>query len=339
MKNFWFILVLLLIVVITVSLSSYKIETFAGYDYYNGDSYQSDDTYGMAGSTQDQTVPPPALNDSPEGPPSNDSAPSPQYYPEKSTYQPFVDKTSPQTPNDMTCYNYIKNIKGWNVDELSKDQLKVLLTMRALQGGQFSADSKVYPYGDGCVIPKEHFPIFNKAEEDLTPLTVRPSKTSNKNTCSNPNDNTPDRKPVNASVTLSATDVAEYPSGLKADFKKMNYDAFKDFLQGAYDLYDKEFLVDKKRLQDELKRQIKIRDWWNSYRQSLENSTKDYDNKRNALLRHDSNCQITTRGNHQVHMPDWNNKISQINNNIGLINRVWSYLWDGWVQIWNMNNC
>ncbi len=342
MKNFWFLIVLLLIVVITVSLSSYKIENFTGYDYYNEQSFQSDEDYG----TYENIISEPA-----EPPLTTDNAPSfggqsyqieqpPVIYPQRSSSQPYIDNTSPQTPNDMTCYNYIKNVKGWNVDELSKDQLKVLLTMRALQGSQYSADSRVYPYGDGCVIPKEHLPIFNRNEHDLSPLTVRPTRTSNKNTCSNPNDNTPDVQPVNSSVTLNSTGAGEYPNGLKADFKTMDYQKFKDFLQGAYELYDSEFLTEKKRLQAELVRQTRIRDWWNSYRQSLQDATTDYDTRKNALLAYNSACQITTRGNQNQYMPEWNQRISDMNSNIWSINRLWSYLWNGWIQIWNISyNC
>lgn len=168
MKNFWFLLVLLLIVIITVSLSSYKIETFTtGYDYYNEKGWRSDEDYGSMSSSQQNQVPVP-ITDAPSfGPTSYQMSPSTVSYPVRSSSVPYEDKTAPQTPNDMTCYNYIKNIKGWNVDELSKDQMKVLLTMRTLQGGQFTSDSKVFPYGDGCVIPKEHLPIFNRNEDDL----------------------------------------------------------------------------------------------------------------------------------------------------------------------------
>ncbi len=346
MKNFWFLLVLLLIVIITVSLSSYKIETFMSGantyndDYYDENAWRSDENYGRRSSATKQNQTPVQMTDAPTfDANSYQTTPSRTYYPVRSTNKPYEDITTPQTPNDMTCYNYIKNIKGWNVDELSKDQMKVLLTMRALQGGQYTDDSRTYPYGDGCVIPKEHLPIFNKNESDLTPLTVTPSATSNKNTCSNPNDNNPDRKPVNSKVTLYATAPAEYPAGLKADFKTMDFEKFKDFLQGAYPLYDQEFLVEKQKLQDELIRQTKIRDWWAAYRQSLENATNEFNNKRNNLLRYDSTCQTTKRGNENIHMPEWNNKLTQMNDNISLINRLWGYLWDGWMQIWNMWYC
>lgn len=347
MKNFWFLLVLLLIVIIAVSLSSYKIETFANDGgYYNENTLNSDEDYGSMSNKQNQGPPPMTNAPMIDTPPSFDPqsyqiTPPVISYPDRSrsSKKPYEDKTAPQTPNDMTCYNYIKNIKGWNIDELSKDQMKVLLTMRALQGGQYTADSRVYPYGDGCVLPKEHLPIFNRNEDDLTPLKVKPTASSNKNTCSNPNDNNPDRQPVNKSVTLNATAPAEYPAGLKADFKKMNFDAFKDFLQGAYPLYDKEFLVEKKKLQDELVKQTKIRDWWEAYRQSLQNAAAEFDNKNNTLTNYNSKCQVTKRGNKNTYMPEWNNKLSEINTDIGLINTLWGYIWDGWMQIWNLWNC
>lgn len=249
-------------------------------------------------------------------------------------------QSAPLTANDMTCYNYLKNIKKWNLSQLNKDQLKVLFTMRAMQGSQFSADNKVFPFKDGCVLPKEHFPVFNKAEEDLSPMTVYPPTQLNKNTCTNPSDkNTaPPRAPLSPYVTLPTTDVTEYPAGVKADFTKMDYEQFKDFLQGAYELYDSDFLKDKRSLEAEIARLEKVRDMWISIRDNYNATRKEYEQKLKVLL-DTTSCLPDKRYNRDVLQPEYNRYTDQANSIINNINTLWGYIWEGWLQIWNLQRC
>lgn len=246
----------------------------------------------------------------------------------------------PQTPNDASCFNYIKNIKKWNTDELNKEQLRVLYTMRTLQGGQFSSDNKVFPYKDGCVIPKEHYPIFNKELNDDTPLNVYPPNEISKNACTTGTKNNMEPYPMLSSrYTLDNTDINEYPKGLKIDFSKTNYQQFKDILQGSYNLYDSEFLQEKHRLEDEIKRLEGIRDHYKGVLENLVNQTNYWIQEKNKLLDPNSQCQQTKRYFYSVVMPEWNGHISTARNIINQINTLWGYLWEGWIQIWRLYRC
>ena len=178
----------------------------------------------------------------------------------------------PQTPNNETCYNYIKNVKKWNVGELTDKQLKVLFTMRALLGSQYSDSSKVFPFKDGCVIPSEHLPIFDISEETKS-LTVSP--------------------PNKSDITIYSTDKTMYPQGLYVDFTdpNINYEKFKDILNGGYLLYDSEFLREKKRLENEILNLTKVRDSWEKVLANLENQTKNVTGMTAALNDPNSECQ------------------------------------------------
>ena len=178
----------------------------------------------------------------------------------------------PQTPNNETCYDYIKNVKKWNVNELTDKQRRVLFTMRALLGSQYSDNSKVFPFKDGCVIPYEHLPIFDTSEA-TTSLTLLPKN-----------------KPP---ITISSTDDTMYPQGLYADFTdpNMNYNKFKDILDGGYLLYDSEFLIEENRLKEEIKRLTKIRDSWKQVLANLVNQTNNVVEKIALLNNPNSECQ------------------------------------------------
>lgn len=235
----------------------------------------------------------------------------------------------PQTPNDYTCYNYIKNIKKWNVDELTKEQQKVLFTMRTLQGTQFNDNNKIFPYKDGCVIPREHLPIFN-ASIDKTSLTVTPPIYDNNGSKIGEKDN--------ITISYNNNDNKSYPKGVITDFSKMNYNQFKDFLNGAYELYDSDFLINKRILEDELKKQIGIRDYYNMVKDDLIKETAVYNNKRNLLLDINSECQISKLYNN-VHLLEYNNLNDQNNIIVNQIKQLWDYIYDGWKQIYKLENC
>jgi len=213
----------------------------------------------------------------------------------------------PQTPNNETCYDYIKNVKKWNVNELTEKQRKVLFTMRALLGSQYSDNSKVFPFKDGCVIPYEHLPIFDTGEETKS-LTFSPKN--------------------KAPITISSTDNTMYPQGLYVDFTDptLNYNKFKDILDGGYLLYDSEFLIEENRLKEEIKRLTKIRDSWKQVLANLVYQTKTVVDKTALLTNPNSECQRAKTMNVDLHNK-WNRLIDAQNY---YSNRYWTLY--GYIQ-------
>jgi hypothetical protein len=228
------------------------------------------------------------------------------------TFSNLIDpNVFPQTPNNETCYNYIKNVKKWNIDELTQEQQKVLFTMRALLGSQYSDDSKVFPFKNGCVIPYEHLPIFD-ADENIQSLTLSP--------------------PNKPSITLTATDTTMNPQGLYINFSdpNNNYDKFKDLLNEAYLRYDKDFLTERKQSDNEINALIKIRDNLKKELNDLVNQTNNY----NSLINDpNTECQKLIQNNNNVLIPKWNNSVNGSNYYVNRYNILAGYVQDGKNQI------
>lgn len=219
----------------------------------------------------------------------------------------------PQTPNNLTAYDYIAKVKKWNVRRLTKDQLKVLYTMRALQSFQYAADTKVFPFRDALVLPKEHFPIFNRNINDTSPMTVYP--------------------PGKKAITLQYTSQTDYPQGIMFDCQHMTFEQLRDFLAGAYELYDEEIIIIKRQLQEQITKATKLKtfyekelqritslaEWWEnaiakyiapgSPYDIVKNEVRELRNKYNRWLRHN---QQVLQTNDQL--------ISTINQGV---NRIW----------------
>jgi len=176
----------------------------------------------------------------------------------------------PQTPDDLSCYSYIKNVKGWNVDDMSDSQKKVVFSMRALQGHQYVTDSKVFPYKNACVIPKEHFPIFNKQVNDATPLKLTLAS--------------------GQQTVLNYTDQGDTPEGVYVDLSAVDFDGFKGVLDALYQLYDEEFINEKKFLETLVDKLTKQRDDLNTQLEGLKQQTKQYQDDLNKLLDPNGEC-------------------------------------------------
>lgn len=206
----------------------------------------------------------------------------------------------PQTPNDLTCYNYIKNVKNWDVNSLMPDQKKVLFTMRTLQSTQYAPDSKIFPYKDGCVIPKEHLPIYNKDTNDTTPLDI---KTDNKTT------------------TIPYTKSDEYPEGVVVDLSTNNFDDFKKFLSDAYTLYDADQIKDRDLLMKQINSLTKTRDDLNVQLKAIKDSIAKYTSQLNILNDPNDVCQRDAKtladlksqnAQQEATLIDINNQISSV---------------------------
>jgi len=224
----------------------------------------------------------------------------------------------PQTPNNLTCYDYIKNVKKWNVNELTPKQKRVLFTMRALLGSQYSDNTKVFPFKDGCVIPNEHLPIFDTTENANT-LTVSP--------------------PNKSKITIGSTDSTMYPQGVYVNFTdpKVNYEKFKNFLDGAYLKYDSAFLKEKAKLEIEIKRLTQTRDNWKQVLADLVNQTNHYNNMTIALNNPNSECQKNKTYVSNTLIPQWNQAINSINYQSNRYWTLYGYINDGinqkaWLQ-------
>jgi len=224
----------------------------------------------------------------------------------------------PATPNNETCYNYIKNVKNWNVSDLTSNQQKVLFTMRALLGSQFSDNTKTFPFKDGCVIPSNHLPIYDIAETS-TSLTVNP--------------------PNKQSITINATDSTMYPKGLYVDFTDptMDYNKFKDFLDGAYLLYDSSFFVQQESLLNEIKRLKANRDNLKQNLANLVTQTNNVNNMATALQDPNSQCQQIKSENVNTLIPEWNNLIDKANYYAQRYDTLVGYINDGLSQVANLN--
>jgi hypothetical protein len=226
-----------------------------------------------------------------------------------------------QTPNNETCYNYIKNVKKWNVDELTKEQKKVLFTMRAAQGAQYSDNSKVFPFKDACVIPYNHLPIFNTSE-NATSLTVYPKN-----------------KP---SIKINNTDQTMSPQGVYVDFAdpEMTFDKFKDLLAGGYLLYDSDFIIESQKLNDEIKKLTNTRDYWKNLFNRLFQQTKHYNiNLIYSLSNPNSECQEIKKYNNSIIIPQWDKYLAENNIIINNINQLWSKITNAWNKIRELQKC
>lgn len=246
------------------------------------------------------------------------------------TFTNLVDKNVyPQTPNDYTCYNYIKNVKQWNIDELTNDQKKVLFTMRTLQGEQFADNSNIFPYQNGCVIPIEHFPIFNipsnSTSFSFTPIIK---------------DDNGIQTGVKADITLQLTDSTySYPHGLLIDFNTMEYNQFKDLLNGAYKLYDAEFLQSQKDIENQIEQENNT---YNANTDRLNNLIAQTENTNKLTIQlkdKNSECQKTIANNINILAPNISDLNNKNNNILNINNQLQEYINDGNKQIDKLKKC
>jgi hypothetical protein len=152
-------------------------------------------------------------------------------------YEKFTSNI-PNNPSDYSCYNYIKNNKNWNLNELSTDQKKVLFTLKAGQTDTYDSDSLEFPYTNSCIIPANHYDIFNIRQKSDNTIDVNIDKTLTKDKSYNP------RK---TSYNLPLTSSRDYPVGVKInlDDQNMTFDNFKDILNGLYQQYDDEYIKNR----------------------------------------------------------------------------------------------
>ncbi len=130
--------------------------------------------------------------------------------------------------NIYSCWDHIKKTTDWDLDVLTNEQVKVLLTFRPLNAKIYSDDNKEFPdWRNKCVIPAEHLPIFNQ----------------------DPNKN--DIWVIKNNI-LKYTNISEIPKGFTIELDKHTEKSFKKLLLDLYELYDREFLDEEKRLQKEI---------------------------------------------------------------------------------------
>lgn len=194
----------------------------------------------------------------------------------------YKEKFSMQLYKDLnaeSCWKHIQDTLKWNLDDMDYGKKKVLLSMKKLNANTYEDDNRFFPGWDkSCVIPKEHLPLFNKdvnSTEEWDLYSNRPDQQSK--------------------GYMRYTNVSENPDGYVVDLNKHNEKSFKDFLGKAYELYDKEFLDEKKRLEGIIeywKDQKKQKQAW---LQALKDETEWNIREYNKLIDPNSKCQRDRR--------------------------------------------
>lgn len=179
-------------------------------------------------------------------------------------------------PNLESCWQHIINSYKWNVDSYEEGEKKVLLTMKKLNANSYEDDNKFFPgWNDACVIPKEHIPIYNRDPNDTQNWDLY----------------NPDRPDPNSQGFMRWTKINEHPDGYVVDLNKHDEKSFQRFLNTAWQIYDKEFLDEKKRLEAERDRWKAIRDQKRAELQKIKDDIAWNVNEYNKLLDPNSECQ------------------------------------------------
>lgn len=140
------------------------------------------------------------------------------------------DNNIPESPNDLSAYNFLLKVKNWNVRSLTNEQLFVLFTMRALLSNNFIVNNREFTFINSVVIPYVHLPIFNKDDRKQMVFDVN-----------------------NKKVIAKPTEEDKHPSGLYFDLSQMTFEDFKVVLDKLYLEYDSEFLEEIKNLEERKK--------------------------------------------------------------------------------------
>ena len=138
----------------------------------------------------------------------------------------------PDTPNDLTAYNFLMKHKKWDVNSLSPDLLYILFTMRALQVKQYIHNNRTFPYVNAIVIPYEHMPVFNRDSNDKSDFVIT----------------TPNKQFV-----LKPTTADLYPQGIQIELSELTFGEFRGILNVLSDMYNSEFNDEVKKLKDRKK--------------------------------------------------------------------------------------
>lgn len=208
------------------------------------------------------------------------------YFFKNTIYEKFTSNI-PNTPSDYSCYNYIKNNKNWNLNELSTDQKKVLFTLKAGQTDTYDNNSLEFPYTNSCIIPTNHYDIFNITQKPDNTVNINIDKTLTKDSNYNP------RKTL---YTLPLTSSKDYPTGVKInlDDENLTFDDFKNILNGLYQQYDDEYIQNRIKLTSEITRLDKYYDDLVVTYTNTINDTNGIQAKITALTNPNSECSRNT---------------------------------------------
>jgi hypothetical protein len=104
--------------------------------------------------------------------------------------------------------------------------------MRTLYNAQFTPTGRIFSRKDAIVIPREHFAIFDRNENDTNNMILN---LQNGNT-----------------VTLKYTDQTDEPQGLVYETDSSAFADLVQVLQALYLIYDSRFLRSKERLEKQI---------------------------------------------------------------------------------------
>lgn len=150
---------------------------------------------------------------------------------------------APDSADDLSLFQYLR-AKGWAIDTLPESQRRIIFAMRRLQSASYGPDVMKFPMLDAAVIPIAHYPLFQRSPADTSPFVI-PLK-DNKGQALD-------------TIELRPTTGTESPDGAVIDLTGMTFTTFRQFLQGASDLFDSDFIIQRQRLRalsDRLKQQI-----------------------------------------------------------------------------------
>lgn len=229
-------------------------------------------------------------------------------------------------PINFSCYDYLKNVKKWNPDNFSDTQKKVIFSLRRLYRGQLGNINSIQTSLDSCVIPVEHFPIFNIDENSKNSISFSIDYKENDKT--------------SKKIILPFTDEYSFPQGIVLDFSNniKSKEIFLAIIDYLYKLYDSDFLKEIEELKEEI---VHLNNSINDSNKNLDYLNAEiqkYNNMINKLNDPNSECQIKKRENAELRQ-----EIDSLQNNINdltnQINTIIGNIKNDQQKIYELSNC
>jgi hypothetical protein len=135
-----------------------------------------------------------------------------------------------QTPNSLTAYSYLKDVKKWNIDSLEPHLKYIVFSMRALVTYQLgNVDFTQAVFQNAVVIPHEHLLLY---DINVDPKLYEPRP-------DNTREPTVKLEDINYEFTL--TGFGHYPQGLIINVENISFQTFKRILIALDKRLNKEF--------------------------------------------------------------------------------------------------
>ena len=178
---------------------------------------------------------------------------------------------APQTPNDLTAYNWLKNRKPGFVENLPPNLLYIIFSMRALTNNLITENNmQNITFRDAIVIPRIHYSLYdiniaNNARK--TTLDVHPGALQNID-------------PVTLEVTLKD----ESPRGLVIQADNLSNKEFVDLLKILESRLNSDYYVAKAKLEERRKKLIELKSIAETNKKNAENNLNNASKNYNAAV-------------------------------------------------------